>query len=147
MPGITTVYDNIATQVAALLPNHIRLPNPYDIEANSDDFLKQGWGMRISDGFNTQRFVTKQYSQLIGFQVTVTRQAYFSPTASDRYDTVYKEILGDIDLLIKSAHRNHLESDTLVTATRMQGIDPVSTETESYWAATLTFDVEYFVNN
>ena len=150
MADIGTVYDNIKAELATLFPNHSRLPNPQKIEANGDDFLKQGYAFRIAPGGpNTQRFVSKTYSQLVGMEINLTRQAYFSPTAPDRYDTVYKALLADIDIILKSAHRAHLEAGTgtVVKVVDFRGIQTLTPKTESFLVATVNVDIEYHVSN
>lgn len=104
--SITTAYNTLQARVAALLPNHQRLGNPYEIEENPAPFLKQGYGIGLGPANNTERQISCQGSAQRDLLVTITRKFYARDTDRATKATVELELLEDLQLIMDDAEKN-----------------------------------------
>lgn len=147
MSTITQVYDTVLGTIAGLLSSHVRLPNPYDIPSNPETFLRKGFGFAVGPGGNnTERFVCSIRTTLHSFVVTITRRAEFLENDAATKATTEKELLEDAQLIIDSAHTNHLGlTGAKATFTNYDGIGQVFDDKDNYLSIALTITVEHFV--
>jgi len=47
MSNITDVYNAILSELVTLYPNKTKIPNPYSLQDNPSNFLKNGYGLTI----------------------------------------------------------------------------------------------------
>lgn len=76
MSKISTAYDYYITQLETLFPIKNRIPNPYSLQDNSVNMLRDSWGLRlgghdlISTDFKT---ISQQYAFIAVFCREVKR--------------------------------------------------------------------------
>jgi len=145
MSSVSTIYDRFVTRLGVLLPNHLRLPNPYEPAENNALFLKQGYGVKIGQGTNTNRVISNQLSIDRAYLVVITRQFFALESDAASKASTEKQLIEDSLLLIKD-----LESDPSMGGLAMNasyqsddGINAIFTEKDQYLSTTVTINVEY----
>ena len=57
MSKIVDIYTALADLIESTLPGYTRLPNPYSVDTNTYLHLKNGYGIGIGAGRDTERYV------------------------------------------------------------------------------------------
>lgn len=106
MSTITAAYDYMVGVAQSLLPDHKRLPDPYNLVNNSDRHLEKGWGFTIERGRSNRH--TDQGSVGVDRDIIfkITRQFISLASDAEKRATTEKQILEDQMLILK-----RLESD------------------------------------
>ena len=100
------IYDELVTQLETVLPDHHRLHNPYDLEENDENFLRQGWGIAISSGSNSNRTFCPKISIQRNYNIIITRQYYALQHDAVAKAVTEKQLLEDQLLLIENLCNN-----------------------------------------
>lgn len=101
MSKISDIFDALVIDIAAELPNHNQLTNPYAIEENTSLSLNQGWGLAVGPAVNTFRQLSCKLSVNRSMIITVTRKFFANELNIAGKDNVVKLLLEDQFLLIK----------------------------------------------
>jgi hypothetical protein len=101
MSKITTLYDTFIGRVEAVLPNHLRLSDPYLFEKNTDSEKRQGYGVRISSGEHTGNNVSCDIILRQEFTLVLTRISQGRELAAAKKVEAEKQLLEDLFLVIK----------------------------------------------
>ena len=100
MSKISTVYDALVTRLGVLFGAKTRIPNPYELSDNNDQFLVNGYGLTISSSdqaphefkvFNIERI----------FNVVFTRELIATDSDETQYDSIAKALLEDVYIVQK----------------------------------------------
>lgn len=148
MTVVSTMYDAFVTRLGALLPDHRRLPNPYDIEENSELYLKQGWGLAVAGLENTNRSTTCNVSTRVTFEIPITRKYFALEHDAVSKGATDKALLEDLQLIIDDAQKNNLgatSSTHIAVFLTAGGVSSIRVDDEDKFRelrATLT--AEYF---
>jgi hypothetical protein len=146
MTEISDIYNAIVTRVTAVLPNHFRLSNVFDLDQNNEQFLQIGWGLAFGPAENTERSVSCQISVRRDVSVHITRRVMARELDAVTKGDTDRLLLEDLQLVIDDMERNF----TLATGkfnckyTADTGIFAVHTEKERYIAITANVSIEYF---
>lgn len=108
MSAISTAYDALKTRIEAkLLPSSgwLKIPNPYEMENNSDGVLRQGYGIKIMDATSVQA-ITCNYHIDRTFGIVISRECMNTDHDADGIATVEKQIMEDLVLLIADFELN-----------------------------------------
>lgn len=100
MTKISNVYDAILTELTAVFPNKIRIPNAYAPEQNPVQFLRDSWGLKVDPAEPTQRDFTV-YSRFRNFTIILTREVIKTDIQTAQMDTAVKAMLEDLNTLQK----------------------------------------------
>lgn len=147
-----TGYDQIIARVAALLPNHKRLRDSYNLEQNPDDFLKLGWGLSVGGGGvageNSKRFTGCIITTRIFYQLAITRKNFALDLKPDDKAVTDKNLLEDARIVIEDIWKNNfnITGSPIIIFSDFSGISPVKTEKNSYLHVVLNFSAEYFIS-
>lgn len=139
----------LVARIASLLSSHKRIANPYALDMNIPQVLRQGWGLAIAPGGeNTQRFVCSTKSYRVNLTVALTRKSAALRADSAARDDVDIALMGDWETILGDAHENNLNapSGALVRAMTFQGIQTIFVENadDPYRALFANLDVEIF---
>lgn len=147
MSRISTLLDEAHTAVSALLPNHTRLSNPYQIEQNPDNWLDKGYAIAIGPGTNTNRKLSCQLSIERTLVITVTRKYFANDTDAARKYTTEKLLEEDQFLIVKSFEKRSPFQTISVRSAFVgdNGIQIVVPDRPFYMLQS-NFVVEYFEN-
>ena len=100
MSQITDNYDTIVTRVTAVLSNHKRLMNPYELELNDRKLLQQGFGVGFGGMSNPNNNIGTQ----VGFDrtiiVAITREAFGREFERDKKASTEKSLINDQLLVV-----------------------------------------------
>lgn len=142
---ITTVFDDLLAKVEALLPNHTKIPDPYNLENNTSVFLEQGFGMTVGGQDNSNRMISCKASTDHDFEIKISRKYYSLDSDTTAKDQTQKNLCEDFALL-----KLNIESDpTLANGgnirwTGSSSIESVFTEKNYFLSLTGNVSVEYF---
>ena len=123
MSKISTVYDYYVSQVASLFPSKTRIANPYSLEDNSSQFLRDGYGIRLgaSNLANVDmKTIYHGYDFIVTFCAEVVRMEH-DETA---FDSVVKQLNEDVFTLRKDFYdidNNNVNIDQI----NLASTDPV----------------------
>ena len=146
--AITSVFDALVTRISTILPNHIRLTNPYDIAQNNERYLKQGWGLGLGPAVNTRRFNSCQFTTQRDFILSITRQYYARESDVASKATTEKEIFEDLYLVSKDIQKHNTLNDGLYIVTYQgdNGIQSVFSEKDVWLYVQVRITVDYTEN-
>ena len=147
MSAVSSAYDAVITAIESQLPNHKRLSNPYDVEENTDLFLRQGYGLVLGPGENSKRNLCNVLSIRRTFQVIISRKYAATELNASGKATTEKQIMEDLKTLIAYFETN----TTLNTGVRVVGFESDSgiqfvkkSATDMYLFTEGIFEIEYF---
>jgi hypothetical protein len=150
MSKASDAYDAVKARVAAVLPNHFVLPNPYAPEQNSENALRVGQGVKFLGGSNSNRSLSCQLSISRQVEVVITRKYYGSEMMTANKSTVEKSLLEDQYLVIKEVEKDPTVALTsVVVQTRFEsdsGIEFVFNDDKPFLMIRTLFALEYIEN-
>jgi hypothetical protein len=143
-------YDALKARVAAVLPNHFVLPNPYFPEQNSENALRQGQGIKFATALNSRRSLSCQMSVSRQVEVIITRKYYGSELMVANKTNVEKLLFEDQYLVIKEIEKDPTVAiSSVVVQTRFEndsGIEFVFNENKPFLMIRSLFSIEYIEN-
>ena len=95
MSKISTIFDTLLTTIAALYPSKTRIPNPYIIDDNSNQFLRDGYGLRISPETPSDSEFCR-FSRTRTFGIVLTKEVITTDSQTSQLDTASKALLEDV---------------------------------------------------
>lgn len=146
MSNISTGFDAMVTRVETVLgTGYTRIPNPYNIEDNTELKLKKGYGLALRDAVNSKRQTNCKFSVNRTVEVILTRlYTGYEENAVDRA-SLEKLLLEDQYKII-----NDFEQDFSINGTTMYtrwetdgGIEFVAGETGRFLMLKTQFSLEY----
>ena len=99
MSKITTVYNAVKSSLAGVFPSHIRLPNPYDIEANPL-MGRSLYGFKIDDG-NQETLEFCNYSIDRRIIIVLVERHVMNEGRADGFDIASLALLENTNLVLK----------------------------------------------
>ena len=144
-PIVLTVYDLITAKLAAVLPDHWRLPNPYDPASNSWLKLNKGYGVAIGPAFDTNRSLSCIISWKRTFTILISEKVTVLENDLDRRIVIEKDILTSHDILLKAFYKDLSlsTSATIASVTSDGGVRFLDGDREKFLAMEINLDVEY----
>jgi hypothetical protein len=95
MSKISTVYDAILAELAALYPEKTRIPYPYSLVDNNARFLSDGFGVTIGPS-SFEQFEFCDFMTVRDVSVTVTKEVFRTDSDYAIIDDITKSLLEDI---------------------------------------------------
>lgn len=148
MSIISNAYDALLTRLDTLYPSLSgwnRLPNPYKPEENTELFLRQGYGVAMGPGQNTNRQVNCKFSVSRDMVVILTRKYDALENDAVGKAVTEKQLFEDQYALI-----NDLEQDISINGQTMYtryisdgGIEYVRGDTDRFLILRTVFSLEY----
>ncbi len=94
MSKISTVYDQVLTELNTLFSTKTRIPNAYSLIDNNDNFLRDGWGLVLGSS-SPAPSEFKSFNREFTFTVVLSREVIRLDSDSATIDTVSKALLED----------------------------------------------------
>lgn len=144
------IWDDIIARLATLYPNHSRLPDAYNLEANSTNLLRQGIGVSIEPTVaNTLRFSSNIRSISVPIVVSFTRRYMATDSNVDGRIQADLDLIADFQTLIDDIWKNDLGIDqtlnyALSEVLTADGTTAVILEKDNFRALRCNLTVEYF---
>ena len=148
MSKATDVFDALVARLAAVLPAHKRIENPYVIENNSERVLNKGQGVAFGPAENTQRRLTNQLSVARDFLVTITRKTIKKKTDSSGRAEDIQLLFEDQKLVLDDIEKNTTLLDSTLSVAKSDyisdnGLEFIFTEKDNFIKIESVIRVEY----
>jgi hypothetical protein len=92
MSKVSTIYDAVGTQLATLFTSATRIPDPYNLDSNNDQFLRDGFGVKVgSSEFQEFEYCKWMVSRQIS--VVFTKEVFRLDSDYSKIDDVSKALL------------------------------------------------------
>lgn len=145
MTKISTIYDAITDKLEAQLPNHTRLPNPYQVDANTYLHLNNGYGVGIGPGLDTQRYVGCLITWEQTYSVVLVRRVVTTQNNTAQREVIEKGIVDDWDVLRKAFYNDNSLSGNAIKTTVLShgGINFIDGDRLKFLALEMELVVEY----
>lgn len=142
---ISTIYDNLASVVATALPDYLRFPNPYAIDANTFLHQRAGYGISIGAGVDTRRYLGCLISWEREFTISLVRQITTTQNNTSIRSGIEKDILDDHDILRKAIYNNSTLSGQAIKTTLISdsGLSFIDGDRMKFLALEMLISVEY----
>ena len=144
--AITDIINNLYTLISSTLSSYNELPNPYNIEDNTELFLKKGFGIGVLDGVNEQersetcsRWIRRSFTFTLTNKITTTRENTTS------MKTLQKSILEDQESVLQAVYNDSTLTGKVIDIefTSDTGIQYLDIEQVKYFTITTSFEVLY----
>lgn len=150
MGKITDIHGLWITQIETSLPSYSRISNPYEPDTNSILQLKQGYGLGIGAGVNTERFASGQQSIEQEFIVLLIKQITATMNQASARASIENDILDDMATLSLDVEKSTILNNTSLCFVSKfishSGIEIITPEDSQarFFSLELTFSTEYF---
>lgn len=149
MPSkIFDIAEKLGQIIETVLPEYKRLPNPYDVNANTFLQLRRGYGIEVGEGTNTQRYVGCLTTWQRTYNITLVRKVTTTDNNVDARIAVEQGILDDHEELLKTFEVD-VSMDGLVIKAVVGGdggINFLDVDRQKFLAMTIGLDIEYQFN-
>lgn len=143
MSKITTVYDAILTELAALYPAKTRIPYPYSLVDNNARFLSDGYGVTIGPS-SFEQFEFCDFMTVRDVTVTVTKEVFRTDSDYNVIDDITKSLLEDIyevQKLFYSYNELNVPNDVAkVDLGGVSAVEEVASGKQSFLSMSATFN-------
>lgn len=147
--AITTAYDALVTRLTAVLTTGngwLQIPNGNDIPSNARGFLRQGWGLSIGAGVNSNLQLCNTLTVDRKILISIAREVFKTDGDASGYGSVAKQLFEDLKLVIKDFETNTtLNTGILFTGyVSDSGIQPIESDDFSGMFLSAEFKVRMF---
>lgn len=149
MTNVSVAYDNLLARLLLLFPladGWLQIPNALDIPSNSFGFLRQGFGLAIDSGVNTNRELSCHVSIDRTFSVCISREVFKTDGDSTGYGDLQKQLMEDLFLVVADFEKNVTLNNGQIFCTYKSdnGIEPIENSDFSGMYVVGTFTVSLF---
>lgn len=95
MSKISTVYDYYISELGTLFSSKTKIPNPYSLQDNSTNFLRDSWGLKMG-GQSFFRAELCFLSDQHNFIITLCREVVRQDHDDASFDTAAKALKEDL---------------------------------------------------
>jgi len=95
MTRISSVYDDMLTELETIFPNKLRIPNVYSLVDNPSTFMRDSYGLRVDAAERASREINL-FSRIRNFSVVFSREIVTTEIQTTQTDTAVKAMLDDI---------------------------------------------------
>lgn len=144
--NVTAIHNSLIASLAALFPDKTIIPNPFDLENNNQNFLKNGYGYfygpaglpEFDLGIHFQG-----YSR--DFSIVLSRNVYRTDISTDPFATTQLQLIEDQNILVNAFAdiRNIDQNVVTLEFVSDSGIEFVFADKNNYLALTTDFAVTY----
>ncbi|RLC38723.1 hypothetical protein DRH27_01590 [Candidatus Falkowbacteria bacterium] len=118
MTAITDIYDQLVTLIEAALTDYVRLPDPYNVDENTELFLRKGYGVAFGDDTNTNRKIgCNKVSIDQQFVVPIMNQVTTTDTNAVGHAALEKALIEDKFKIVKA-----IETDSDLSGKTMKAL-------------------------
>jgi len=142
---ITSIYNQLITEIETKLSSYTRIPNPYAPEENPELFLRKGYGIGIGTALNTRRLVCGYFSIKRNFSIMLINQLFSTDTNSSSRGDFERLMMEDQYQIINALEANNTLSGSAVSTlfASDSGIQFISGEIGKYVICETIFEIEY----
>lgn len=146
MTKVSNIFDKIESIVQTQFSSKQEIPNPFEIEKNPDDFLRDGYGFRYGPGSSGGSELNNLQEHSRDFIIVFTKLVFRTDSDKALFKSTQKAMLEDQYTLIDSlAKDTTMDSDL----TRLEfvgdgGIEFVYSGRQTYLKLESTFEIAYW---
>ncbi len=142
---ISDIYDECVDIIEAAIPGYVRIPNPYTVDINTYLLLRNGYGIAIGPGTDTQRYVGCLVTWERVFSIILVQQVVATQNDTAVREVIEKTLLDDHDKLRKAFYNNSTLGSLAIKSTVLSdsGVNFVDGERLKFLAIVLDLFVEY----
>ena len=145
MSDISTAYDAVLTAATALFPNKTRIPNTLVIAQNAEQFLRDGYGLRV-DAESPALSEFCRFSRSRTFTIILSREVIADEFDTGPMDTASKALLEDVYVLQKDfMNQDQIAQEQAIELIDMAGtsaILPLIGERSSFVLIEVSFQIQ-----
>jgi len=148
MSKITEAFNAMHSRIEILHPNHKRLSDPYDLEKNTELFLRKGYGIALLSGDPVNEGILAKgcnRTTTRDFDIHITRQFFAKENDGPKKDVVALQILEDLAIITSDFLLEETLNDGTIDTdfNGDTGIFKVVNDKDNFIAATATITVRY----
>ena len=146
MSNVTTIQNSLVTTLETLFPNKTVIPNPFNLEDNNQNLMKNGYGFFYGPAslpdFDLGIHI-QGYSR--DFNVVMTRNVYRTDVSPDPFSTTQLALIEDQNTLVNTfADVRNLDQNVVsIEFVSDSGVEFIFADKNNYLALTTTFAVAY----
>jgi hypothetical protein len=114
MANSSLIYDGIVSLIEGILPDHIRLPDGYEVGGNDDLSLNQGFSVGFGSGINTQRLQCNKISIVRTYNLRFTKLAAASSSDAIGLSDEQKALMNEAFLVYDELRKTNTLNDITV---------------------------------
>lgn len=125
MSSISTIYDTILSTLGTMFSTRTRIPNPYIIEENPIQLLRNGYGLKIlQEAPATSEFC--RFSRSRSLAITISKEVLSTELQTSAYDATVKALLEDAYTIQKDfLNPDQLGIESDIERIEMAGTGPI----------------------
>jgi len=146
MSNVSTIHDSLIASLASLFPSKTVIPNPFNLEDNNQNLLKNGYGYfygaaglpEFDLGIHIQGYARD-------FNIVMTKNVYRTDISPDPFATTQLALLEEQNTLVNSfADIRNLDQNVVsIEFVSDSGVEFIFADKNNYLALTTTFAVAY----
>lgn len=146
MTNVTLIHNAIKSQLSALFPTKTVIPNPFELDQNNDNFLKDGYGIFYGPGslpdFDLGIHIQGYQRE---FNVVLAKKVYRLESNNDQFETVQLALIEDQNTMVNSfADIRSIDINVVrLEYVSDSGVEFIFAEKNNYLALTTSFEVTY----
>jgi len=145
MTKISDIKSAVVTLVSSTITGYQQLSNPYAIDENSHLTLKQGFGVAVGPGRDTERYVGCLVTWERLFTIILIRQVLTTQNNVTAREVIDTALLDDHDKLRKAFYLDSTLSGKAIVSTVSDdgGVFYAGDQEEKFLGLELTLKIEY----
>lgn len=146
MSNVSTIHASLVASLASLFPSKTVIPNPFSLEDNNQNLLKDGYGYFYGPAglpdFDLGIHI-QGYSR--DFNIVMTKNVYRTDISPEPFVTTQLALLEDQNTLVNSfADIRNLDQNVVsIEFVSDSGVEFIFADKNNYLALTTTFAVSY----
>lgn len=145
MSKITTIYNAVLTALSTLYPNKTRIPNSLVLSENPEQYLRDGYGLRIDpESPADSEFCVFSRNRI--FTILLTKEVLTTDMQTAQMDTASIALLEDVYSLQKDfMNADQIGQESSIEQIRMagtSGIIPFIGERENFIVVEVSFQIQ-----
>lgn len=146
MSNVSTIHSAIKSRLSTIFPNKTVIPNPFELDQNNDNLLKDGYGIfygaaslpEFDLGIHIQGYLRE-------FNIVLAKKVYRLEVDSQPFETVQLALLEDQNTMVNSLANVRSIDPNVVRLEYVSdsGVEFIFSEKNNYLAITTNFDVSY----
>lgn len=150
MSNATEIYKKIRELIPTLtgFTDKKEIPNPYSLEDNQSQFLRNGWGVRIGPTTPTEETDRlPDYVEATDYEIVLSRQVVRTESNADKVPAVSQQLLDDFSLLENAFTPDVFsiaEGVSKININSITGIENVTAGKYNHVTAGITFEITHW---
>ena len=145
MSNVSTIFDNFLALLQTEFASKTQLANPFSVQNNNDNILKEGYGLRYGPASLPDFDLTSFQGYSREIVVILTKQVFKTDNDTDNFSTAQKAMVEDQNTLINSLAKNRtFDSSTVsVEFTGDSGIEFIFNGKFNFLYLETSFEIQY----